>query len=495
MANATHLVHVELPVGTDAATAFRLLYRRSPRVVWLDSGAPSPELSARARWSIIADDRGPFAGRIRWANGRGAHSGTRAHRRLFGGLRGADSFFSLLDSVWDRGPHLAPLAGHGPFALGWLGYLGYELKEETEGTRRHPSAYPDAQLLFADRAIVVDLAEGRSWAIALQVADERRGNAANRRWLERVSNRLRRATELSGSPDGGRAPSRRVPRDAEGVVDTAASYREKVAAAREQIRLGNAYQVCLTTQFDVPGRWRSPAAEYARIRAERPAPFGSFLRFGGVSAASISPERFLSIDEQRVIRVEPIKGTGARRDALAPDPQGRQRLRESEKDTAENLMIVDLARNDVLKVSDPHSLVVTRLFDVESHPTVHQLVSTVQARLRDDATGAAAVAACFPPASMTGAPKASAMGIIDALEAGPRGIYSGAIGFFSLSGTCDLAVAIRTLVTHRRWWGGTRRRLGAGGAVTWYSTPSDEVAEVEAKTVGVLGPLRTRVRW
>jgi anthranilate synthase component 1/para-aminobenzoate synthetase len=205
--------------------------------------------------------------------------------------------------------------------------------------------------------------------------------------------------------------------------------------------------------------------------------------------ASTSPERFLKIGSDGGMRAEPIKGTRRR----AADPQEDSRLRTdlatSVKDRAENIMIVDLLRNDLSHFAMPGSVTVSRLCAIESYATVHQMVSTIDAHLLPGAPRAEAVAACFPAGSMTGAPKISTMAILDDLEAGPRGLYSGAIGYFSLNAAADLAVAIRTLVVSTAGDGTAELSLGVGGAITSDSDPDDEYEEIRTKAYGVLSTL------
>ncbi|WNY35476.1 chorismate-binding protein [Curtobacterium flaccumfaciens] len=168
----------------------------------------------------------------------------------------------------------------------------------------------------------------------------------------------------------------------------------------------------------------------------------------------------------------------------------------SPKDRAENVMIVDLLRNDLLRTAVPGSVHVERLCEVETYASVHQLVSTIGAVLPPGASRADVVHAAFPPGSMTGAPKRSATAIADRLEGAPRGVYSGAIGYFSASGAVDLSVAIRSLVTVLDASGAVcSRTLGAGGAVTWSSVAADEADEVETKTRSVLGAVGAAVGW
>jgi anthranilate synthase component 1/para-aminobenzoate synthetase len=192
------------------------------------------------------------------------------------------------------------------------------------------------------------------------------------------------------------------------------------------------------------------------------------------------------------MRAEPIKGTRRRAADPETDAALRHDLATSLKDRAENIMIVDLLRNDLSHFAEPGSVTVSRLCEIESYATVHQLVSTIDAQLLPGAPRAEAVAACFPAGSMTGAPKISTMAILDRLEQAPRGVYSGAIGYFSLNGATDLAVAIRTLVIQTPNEPGSATAtlsLGVGGAITADSVAQDEYEEIRTKAFGVLSTL------
>ncbi|WP_170922726.1 chorismate-binding protein [Nesterenkonia sp. PF2B19] len=210
-----------------------------------------------------------------------------------------------------------------------------------------------------------------------------------------------------------------------------------------------------------------------------------------VDVLSTSPERYLSIDVAGTVRSEPIKGTRAR----SADPQADERLRQElaahPKDRAENVMITDLVRNDLSIHAVPGTLRTERLCAVESYPTVHQMVSTVSARISPEVPRADVVAAAFPPGSMTGAPKISTMDILQRLETGPRGPYSGVAGYFSTTGAADLSVLIRTLVIApgRPEEDEALLHLGLGGAIVADSDPADEWDEVVTKSAGVLGAL------
>ncbi|BBE24021.1 hypothetical protein MN0502_29040 [Arthrobacter sp. MN05-02] len=258
--------------------------------------------------------------------------------------------------------------------------------------------------------------------------------------------------------------------------------------AQAEIAEGNTYEVCLTTSLSARTDSIDPLEAYLRLRSGSPAPFASFLRFPGFAVASTSPERFLELTADGRMRAEPIKGTRGRSVDAATDAALREELRSSEKDRAENIMIVDLLRNDLSHHAVPGSVTVSRLCDIETYATVHQMVSTIDARLRPGSARAGVVASAFPAGSMTGAPKISTMAILDGLEEAPRGPYSGAAGYFSLTGATDLAVVIRTLVLQEDD-GGTHLTLGVGGAITADSDPAEEWDEVRTKAYGVLSAL------
>ncbi|CAM6088567.1 unnamed protein product [Calypogeia fissa] len=256
-------------------------------------------------------------------------------------------------------------------------------------------------------------------------------------------------------------------------------YMKDVKRCQEFIRDGESYEVCLTTQFRRKIAKADCFGLYLTLRDTNPAPYSSWLHFGkdGPCICSSSPERFLQLDQKGVLEAKPIKGTTARGNTAVEDERLKYELQHSEKDQAENLMIVDLLRNDLGRVCEPGTVHVPSLMAVESYSTVHTMVSTVRGKKRSDMTAVDCVRAAFPGGSMTGAPKLRTMEIIDSLESSSRGVYSGSIGYFSFNSCFDLNIVIRTLVIHD-----DEASLGAGGAVIALSDPAAEYEEMLLKT-------------
>jgi len=266
-------------------------------------------------------------------------------------------------------------------------------------------------------------------------------------------------------------------------------YLKLIEAAQRYIALGDVYQLCLTNRLDFEHHTDSLAV-FLRLRHANPAPYAAYIRFGERALVCSSPEQFLSVDSQGVAVTRPIKGTRPRFDDPVLDAEQSFELASDQKERAENLMIVDLMRNDLARVSEPDSVGVTDLFVVEPYATVHQLVSTVTARLLPATTVSQLIESVFPGGSMTGAPKLRACQLIAELEGTDRGTYSGACGYISLDGTMDLAMTIRTLV-----FVGDRVSIGVGGGITIDSIPEAELAETRLKARALLAAIGAEDPW
>jgi para-aminobenzoate synthetase len=252
-------------------------------------------------------------------------------------------------------------------------------------------------------------------------------------------------------------------------------YRDAFTQVQEQLHAGNSYEVNLTYREQVPAG--DPLAAYLRLRASNPAPYAGLLSHRGTHLLSSSPERYATVDAARWLETKPIKGTTPRGGSPEEDEQRAVELATDAKYRAENLMIVDLLRNDLSMVCEVGSVTVPSLMAVETYPSVHQLVSTVRGRLRDDVSTLGALWALFPAGSMTGAPKLRTMQVIDDVESEPRGLYAGAFGWICADGRADLGVVIRSLYAAPggTWW------LGTGGGITVRSDVDEEWAETLLK--------------
>lgn len=364
---------------------------------------------------------------------------------------------------------LAPPDEGGPFRGGWVGWLGYDAAAASVGA---PASGEDGVAhtagLLVTRFVAFEHATRRVWAWAPHGdLDEFVVEVA--RWQDH---------DIAAPVEVGTGRSPDVAHHARARHDPA-EYVALIERCRDAIRDGDAYQLCLTTRFDVSASV-DPVAAFLRLRTATPSHHGGLVRVGPHALVSASPERFLEIGGG-IVRTRPIKGTRPRGTDPASDHALAADLAGSVKERAENVMIVDLMRNDLQRVCDPGTVAVERLLEVETYAAVHQLVSTVAGRLRSGSTLSDVLTAVFPAGSMTGAPKLAAMRILHSLENAPRGVFAGCFGWVGADGRADLAMVIRSIVIHPHG-----AYVGAGGGITWRSVPADEVAEVAIKARGPL---------
>jgi len=267
------------------------------------------------------------------------------------------------------------------------------------------------------------------------------------------------------------------------------AYLKLIRTAQTHIANGDVYQLCLTNQISMQVTGDA-LMTFLQLRETNPAPYAAYLRMGDVEVISCSPEQFLRVDAAGTISSKPIKGTRPRAIDPVEDAALASELANDEKERAENLMIVDLMRNDFGRVAKADTVRVPGLFEIESFATVHQLVSTVQAELAEGATVVDVIKSAFPGGSMTGAPKLRAMELIEELESGPRGIYSGILGFVSRSGVAEFGMVIRTIVVQSG-----RAMIGVGGGITIDSEPVFELNETKIKAKALLSALNAGDPW
>jgi aminodeoxychorismate synthase component I len=454
---------------------FEALYADESRAFWLDPGihadAGSSYLGAASpvRPSYLVDQ-----GRL-----YGLHAGVRtpAEGTLDAALRSYGG--AGAGGLSRSGGRRASAPPSSP--IGWVGWFGYEYGAGRLAVPAGRSEVPEAAMLAADRVIEIDHRDG---ALFLWFLDD----AGGREWAEATGERLRRIAEArrpwhghaSGADDD--LPDVPVPSSRPSWRHARDEYLGMIEACQAAIRAGDAYQLCLTNRVDVATDAR-PFDVYRRLRRISRATHGAFVRVDEVSVLSASPELFLHL-AGRVAVTRPVKGTRRRGRDAAEDRELARELAADEKERAENLMIVDLMRNDLARVATVGGVSVPELLEVETHRHVHQLVSTVRAELADGVDALDVVDACFPAGSMTGAPKVSAMGILHELERGPRGVYSGCLGRLGLDGSAELAMVIRTIVMR-----GGVASVGTGGGITALSIPPNELAETELKAAAPLAAL------
>lgn len=457
-----HILPLSLP---NPLAAFAALAGQKGSVL-LDGGAAE---GARARYSILAAD--PFA----WIEVPGT---------------GADPFMALEQAL---APFKRPaLPGLPAFTGGAIGFIGYEAGRHLERLpppRATGLDLPDMAFGLYDTVAVLDHQTGEGWVMS---GAEREADIAARPALARRLAGALRERLLSAPPlarDNGDGLLRRPGWEAELAPE---EYRAKVARILDYIRAGDIYQANMTQRF--LGRLRPGVTAwdaYRRLRPRTAAPFSAFLSLGdGRAIASGSPERFLSLTAEGAIETRPIKGTRPRHADAARDAELAAELLASEKDRAENLMIVDLLRNDLSRVARIGSVKVPSLWGLESYRTVHHLTSVVTAQLRPGLGPVDLLRASFPGGSITGAPKIRAMEIIHELEPARRGPYCGSVMWIGWDGAMDSSIVIRTAAIS-----GDRVQVQAGGGIVADSDPEAEYQESLTKAKAILTAFDPAMAW
>lgn len=455
----------ELAGAPDAATVFSRL-AHLPHCLFLDSAMRHPRLG---RYSFIAAD--PFDYLQFWPE---------------------QDAFGPLDTALARF-RTATISGLPPFQGGVAGMFGYGLGRQLERIPRSRVDEFDIPVLalgLYDVVVAFDHQDDRVWIFSSGLPERSAGAQANRakkrlEWFKRLAIEAR----PTGTPD---RQSHRIVEAAELFPQFRTSqlpqltsnfsrgdYLAGVQRVVDYIYAGDAFQVNLSQRLLHPAVDDSVSL-YHRLRARNPAPFAGYFDLGEFQIVSASPERFVQVLD-RWVETRPIKGTGQRSEQLGADTDHGARLQASEKDRAENVMIVDLLRNDLSRVCQADSVQVTELCTLERYQYVQHLVSAVRGRLRDGAECVDLIRAAFPGGSVTGAPKVRAMEIIAELEPTARGSYCGSLGYLGFDGAMDLSILIRTITAGRGWW-----QAPVGGGIVAQSSPEAEYEETWHKAEGML---------
>ena len=445
---------VLLPYFTDSSTLFSA-FAEQPWAIFLDSGHPN---SQQGRYDIISFN--PICTLV-------THGSVTKITRHDVTIESTLDPFDLVKAELHR-PSITEYEL--PFNGGAIGYFSYDLARRLE---KLPIIASDAEQI-ADMAIGI-----YTWAVIVDHHQQQSylvGYADNdAQWQELIEQFSVLPTSQSETPFC-------VTSAITSNMDES-TYATAFKKIKQYLKEGDCYQVNLAQRF-VANCTGAPWTAYLKLRALNTAPFSGYLNLPNLQVLSSSPERFLKVT-QRLVETKPIKGTRPRKTDIFEDEQQKQSLQNSHKDKSENLMIVDLLRNDIGKTCKKGSVKVPLIFNVESYATVHHLVSTVTGVLEDDQHALDLLKTCFPGGSITGAPKIRSMEIIEELEPNRRGVYCGAIGYIGFNGNMDTNIAIRTLVhsdnTIRFW---------AGGGIVNDSEMADEYQESFDKAKALLDLLK-----
>lgn len=448
---------VNCPAGIIGTTEALL---GSPYTCLLDSSLPSPS----GRWSFLCTE--PFLvmtfdqGRV-YVDGKDT---------------GADPF-GILSELLDT--YELPIDCDGPpFTCGAVGYFSYDLGRHLEkipSTAVEDLPHPAMCLAFYDCVLAFDNFERRSY---LSYLPSGRGKARN------IKRRIKSAAKAEKIDADLFEPGLKIDWSSVASNFSQEDYLQTIRRVKDYIAAGDVYQINLTQRFSAPFS-HDPWMLYKALRRINPSPFASFLDFPELTLVSASPERLLSLDARtRIVETKPIKGTRPRGRTVEEDERLRSELAASEKDRAENVMIVDMERNDLGKVCEFGSVNVPSLWHIEDHPNVFQMVSTVKGKLRQSMGPSDLIRACFPGGSITGAPKVHAMELIEDLEPNRRGIYTGSVGYIDFRGNMDLNIIIRSFILRNQM-----AYFHGGGGILADSVPESEYQETLDKVSGLVSAL------
>lgn len=500
---------------------FDKLFKDSERVFWLDSSNFEVQTkdANQSRFSMMGDASGPMSKSFEYCaitqnlfiTERNSTHVIHEHNLLRFLRKELEPFRShkviLIESEAISSQTSIPFGFRG----GLIGYSGYEAFETTDSlstsnvlpamrSRLDGDEYtPDASFIFADRTILFDHLENHIYLISISEFGQQTHTIST--WHAHIKGQIQELERASSDEKRSRPTEKQTSKLSFSSSSSREQYKDRIVKAKEYIRRGDSYEICLTNQLYFTGNFMyDPLYLYQRLRERNPAPFSAYYAFrrnkssrpkdGLVTTYALccsSPERFLKMDSDRWIESKPIKGTRPRSSVPQHDDALRRQLSSCVKDRAENMMIVDLVRNDFGSVAEIASVHVPKLMQVETYATVHQLVSTIRARL-GSRNGVKLdffdlLEASFPGGSMTGAPKRRSMQIIRELEEIPRGVYSGTLGYISIpseevgaSTVADFNIIIRTAVVTEKGIS-----IGAGGAIIALSEIEEEYEEMQLK--------------
>lgn len=446
----------------DTAEIYEKLYNYDDKTLWLDSSRVQEGLS---RFSIF-----------------GLQSAKRGHtlkydidkkivKKIFSNDKCEEFHENIFDYLkarrirWDYDESL-PF----DFQLGYIGYFGYEIKKDTENVQnKYSFEYPDAYFKYCDRALVYDHMDEKLYILSYN---------DDKDWINDVKKVL--GENFVKAKVGAKKDFPKIK-----FVKDKQTYIDDIKKIKELICAGETYEVCLTNRLDIFDKIDGKKY-YMELRDKSPGQYSAFLPLDEIEIASSSMERFLRVDKNKIVSTKPIKGTIRRGNSEEEDKKLIDELRNEEKNKSENLMIVDLLRNDLGKFCEIGSVEVPKLMDVETYKTLHQLVTTVSGKIKKDVDIIDVIEKTFPGGSMTGAPKKRTLEIIDELETYPRGVYSGTIGYISNNSTMDFNIVIRTALIEE-----DKASIGLGGAVILLSDAEEEFDEIVLKAKGSLLALQS----
>lgn len=462
--NKNQLAYEIIEKDFDTSELYEKLYAYDDRTLWLDSSKVEEGLSRFSIFGLQGKKRGHT---IKYDVDKKLVEKTflaSQEKEIF-----EESIFDFLKANRPRWDYDETLPFD--FQLGYIGYFGYELKKDTENvSNKHFYSYPDAYLKYCDRALVYDHLEKKLYLLSY-------GDDLD--WKKDIKKILDEDLEIKKE----REEKRKFPKLK--FVKDKKTYTEDILIIKELIRAGETYEVCLTNRLDIFDKIDGKKY-YMELRDKSPGQYSAFLPLDELKIASSSMERFLRVDKDKIVSTKPIKGTIKRGESKEEDESLIEELRSEEKTKSENLMIVDLLRNDLGKFCEIGSVEVPKLMDVETYKTLHQLVTTVSGKIKEDVDIIEVLEKTFPGGSMTGAPKKRTLEIIDELETYPRGVYSGTIGYISNNSTMDFNIVIRTALIEE-----AKASIGVGGAIILLSDEEEEFDEIVLKAKGSLLALQS----